>query len=124
MAFAQGEDPEKLRKVRRYHSVRIYPDIVTNLRITNQQKKLKYILLRLDMLVAKLDDEEIVKRYMPQIKDKTILFLNKQTTRNFKTKKRRASAKSKLLVIINDVLFKETKQRLVTELLFQKLIVE
>ncbi len=123
-AYALKEDEKKLLKVRHSFSVRIYPDIVTNLRITNQQKKLKVVLLRLDLLVAKPDDEDIIKKYMPQIKDQIILFLNKQTTHNFKTLKKRNSVRDKLFVLINNLLFKEMNQRPVTELIFQNVIVE
>lgn len=123
-AWAFDEEEKKLLKVRHSYSVRIYPDIVTNLRITNQQKKLKYILLRLDMIVEKEEDEDIVQRYMPQIKDKILLFLSKQTTRNFANKKNKDSTRAKMLMIINDLLFKEMKQRLISEVLFQKVIVE
>lgn len=123
-ALAFDEEEKKLLKVRHSHSVRIYPDIVTNLRITNQQNKLKYVFLRMDMIVEKAEDEDIVQMYMPQIKDRVLLFLGKQTASNFTGKRNKNYTQAKLKVVINDVLFKEIKQRLVTEIIFQKVIVE
>lgn len=123
-ASAFTEDEKKLLKARHSFSIRIYPDLLTNLRLRNHQTTLKYVLIRLDLITETEKDMEAVTVHLPLLTDTMILFINKQTVQNFSSKKKENSVKDKLLVILNNSLFKEIKQKLITEIIFQNVMVE
>ncbi len=122
---AEFTDKEaKIVKAKKLHAIRIYPDILTNLVTDKDNKKFGYISLRLDLLAIDPKDEEFINTNQALIKDKLILFLNKQTKRNFATSKRKSHVKKKITIVINKALKDESKKPMIKDIIIQKLIIE
>jgi len=119
-----NEEEKKLLKARQTHSVRIYPDIITNLRMSRTKKQLKYIMLKIDLIALTEKDMNTVESYMPLIKDRLLILIHKLSQNNFANQERRASFKSKVKKVVNAALFAEIKKNLVTEVIVQKLTIE
>jgi flagellar basal body-associated protein FliL len=116
------EEEAKVAQARRLPSVRIYPDVLTNL--NSDKLELKYILLRLDLISETSADSNLIRAHMPLVKNQLILFLNKQSKYNFASAKRRLNVKNKMIIILNQVLFPEVNKNLIKQALFHKAMVE
>jgi len=111
-------------KSRKLRAIRIYPDIVTNLRTHADQKKFHYILLRLDLVTISRSDRMFIRKNLPLIKAPLILFLNKQVRANFQTDLDKATIEQRLLLVINNALIPIKRRDVIKEVMIQKIIIE
>ncbi|PSW19329.1 flagellar basal body-associated protein FliL [Photobacterium sanctipauli] len=94
------------------------PDITTN--YTTQGKKLGYLRLQVDLMVADPKLVKEVEHHAPLIRDAIISIIGQQPEARIKSLAGREEIRQACLSKVNELLITETNQKLVTELLFTK----
>ena len=94
------------------------PDLTTNFYTTG--KKLGYLKVRIDLMVA--DDTYIaqLQKHEPLIRDAIIEKIGEQPEEKIKTLSGREELRKELMDYLNSILLAETGQTLLTDLLFTK----
>ncbi|CAH8229243.1 flagellar basal body-associated protein FliL [Vibrio aestuarianus] len=96
------------------------PDLTTN--FFTKGKKLGYIQVRIDVMVANSKDLPIVELHQPLIRDAVIELLGKQTEETIKSLAGREDLRKSLVEQLNAVLLPETGRTVIADLLFTKYI--
>lgn len=96
------------------------PDLTTN--YFTKGKKLGYIQLRIEIMVANSADLPIVEKHQPLIRDTIVELLGKQTEDTIKSLSGREDLRKILVKKLNDLLLAETGRALIADLLFTKYI--
>ncbi|QXO17508.1 MULTISPECIES: flagellar basal body-associated protein FliL [Vibrio] len=96
------------------------PDLTTN--FFTQGKKLGYIQVRIDIMVANSADLPLVERHQPLIRDAVVELLGKQSEDTIKSLAGREDLRKTLVDDLNSVLLPETGRKLIADLLFTKYI--
>ncbi|MEI8672322.1 flagellar basal body-associated protein FliL [Vibrio sp. SA48] len=96
------------------------PDLTTN--FFTKGKKLGYIQVRIDIMVANSKDLPIVELHQPLIRDAVIELLGKQTEETIKSLAGREDLRKSLVEQLNAVLLPETGRTVIADLLFTKYI--
>ncbi|CAH0542679.1 flagellar basal body-associated protein FliL [Vibrio marisflavi] len=111
-AFAEQESAPKLA----YFTLE--PDLTTN--FFTQGKKLGYIQVRIDIMVASTTDLPIIELHQPLIRDAVIELLGKQSEDTIKTLSGREDLRKTLVEHLNEILLPETGRTVIADLLFTK----
>ncbi|MCE7537629.1 flagellar basal body-associated protein FliL [Aliivibrio fischeri] len=96
------------------------PDLTTNFVTTG--KKLGYIQIRVDILVADNRDLPQLERHNPQIRNALVEVLGQQPEQRIKSLAGREKIRKECLTAINELLLAETGKTLAVDLLFTKYI--
>ncbi|WP_063664511.1 flagellar basal body-associated protein FliL [Aliivibrio fischeri] len=96
------------------------PDLTTNFVTTG--KKLGYIQIRVDILVADNRDLPQLERHNPQIRNALVEVLGQQPKQRIKSLAGREEIRKECLTAINELLLAETGKTLAVDLLFTKYI--
>ncbi|WP_063653292.1 flagellar basal body-associated protein FliL [Aliivibrio fischeri] len=96
------------------------PDLTTNFVTTG--KKLGYIQIRVDILVADNRDLPQLERHNPQIRNALVEVLGQQPEQRIKSLAGREEIRKECLAAINELLLAETGKTLAVDLLFTKYI--
>ncbi|MDE1225513.1 flagellar basal body-associated protein FliL [Vibrio aestuarianus] len=96
------------------------PDLTTN--FFTKGKKLGYIQVRIDVMVANSKDLPIVELHQPLIRDAVVELLGKQTEETIKSLAGREDLRKSLVEQLNAVLLPETGRTVIADLLFTKYI--
>ena len=96
------------------------PDLTTNFVTTG--KKLGYIQIRVDILVADNRDLPQLERHNPQIRNALVEVLGQQPEQRIKSLAGREEIRKECLTAINELLLAETGKTLAVDLLFTKYI--
>ncbi|MEJ2764432.1 flagellar basal body-associated protein FliL [Photobacterium sp. MCCC 1A19761] len=94
------------------------PDITTN--YVTQGKKLGYLRLQVDLMVADPSLIKDVEHHAPLIRDAIINIIGEQPEARIKSLAGREEIRQACLHKVNELLIMETRQRILTELLFTK----
>ncbi|MDR9827366.1 flagellar basal body-associated protein FliL [Vibrio sp.] len=94
------------------------PDLTTNFHTSG--KKLGYIQVRIDVMVANQSDLPIIEQHQPLIRDAIIEMLGKQSEDTIKSLAGREDLRKSLVARINDTLLPETGRTVIADLLFTK----
>ncbi|WP_120513686.1 flagellar basal body-associated protein FliL [Photobacterium salinisoli] len=105
-------------KTPEYSYFTLTPDITTN--YITQGKKLGYLRLQVDLMVADPDYIPLVEHHAPLIRDAIIQIIGEQPEVKIKSLAGREAIRQQCLDKVNDLLIAETNQKLLTELLFTK----
>ncbi|MEZ8259857.1 flagellar basal body-associated protein FliL [Vibrio cyclitrophicus] len=111
-SFAEEESGPKLA----YFTLE--PDLTTN--FYTKGKKLGYIQVRLDIMVANSDDLAAIEHHQPLIRDAVIELLGKQNEETIKSLSGREDLRKSLVEHLNKILLPETGKTLIADLLFTK----
>lgn len=96
------------------------PELITNFYTTG--KKLGYIRVRIDIMVANSLDLPLIDRHQPLIRDAIIEILGKQSEDTIKSLAGREDLRKKLVEELNNILLPEVGRRLIADLFFTKYI--
>lgn len=96
------------------------PDLTTNFVTTG--KKLGYIQIRVDILVADNRDLPQLERHNPQIRNALVEVLGQQPKQRIKSLAGREEIRKECLTAINELLLAETGKTLAVDLLFTNYI--
>ncbi|MGO1296114.1 MAG: flagellar basal body-associated protein FliL [Vibrio sp.] len=96
----------------------LQPDITTN--FYTKGKKLGYIQVRVDVMVASDADLPIVERHQPLIRDTIIELLGAENEDKIKSLSGREDIRKNLVEKINNMLLPETGRKVIVDLLFTK----
>lgn len=96
------------------------PDLTTN--FYTKGKKLGYIQVRIDIMVANSTDLPLVEHHQPLIRDAVVELLGRQTEDTIKSLAGREDLRKTLVEQLNNTLLPETGRRLIADLLFTKYI--
>ena len=94
------------------------PDLTTN--FYTKGKKLGYIQVRLDIMVANSNDLAAIEHHQPLIRDAAIELLGKQNQETIKSLSGREDLRKTLVEHLNKILLIETGKTLIADLLFTK----
>lgn len=94
------------------------PDLTTN--FYTKGKKLGYIQVRLDIMVANNKDLATIEHHQPLIRDAVIELLGKQNEETIKSLSGREDLRKTLVEHLNKILLPETGKTLIADLLFTK----
>ncbi len=111
-SFAEEESEPKLA----YFTLE--PDLTTN--FYTKGKKLGYIQVRLDIMVANSKDLATIEHHQPLIRDVVIELLGKQNEETIKSLSGREDLRKTLVEHLNKILLPETGKTLIADLLFTK----
>ena len=111
-SFAEEESEPKLA----YFTLE--PDLPTN--FYTKGKKLGYIQVRLDIMVANNKDLATIEHHQPLIRDAVIELLGKQNEETIKSLSGREDLRKTLVEHLNKILLPETGKTLIADLLFTK----
>ncbi|MFM2640928.1 flagellar basal body-associated protein FliL [Vibrio chagasii] len=111
-SFAEEESEPKLA----YFTLE--PDLTTN--FYTKGKKLGYIQVRLDIMVANSKDLATIEHHQPLIRDAVIELLGKQNEETIKSLSGREDLRKTLVEHLNKILLPETGKTLIADLLFTK----
>ncbi|MBF9001929.1 MULTISPECIES: flagellar basal body-associated protein FliL [Vibrio] len=111
-ASAEQEQPPKLA----YFTLE--PDLTTN--FYTKGKKLGYIQVRIDIMVANEADLPIVEKHQPLIRDAVVELLGEQSADTIKSLSGREDLRKTLVEKLNNILLPETGRRIIADLLFTK----
>jgi flagellar FliL protein len=111
-SFAEEESAAKLA----YFTLE--PDLTTN--FYTKGKKLGYIQVRLDIMVANSKDLATIEHHQPLIRDAVIELLGKQNEETIKSLSGREDLRKTLVEHLNKILLPETGKTLIADLLFTK----
>ena len=96
------------------------PDLTTN--FVTKGKKLGYIQVRVDILVADNSELPSLEHHNPQIRNALVEVLGQQPEQRIKSLAGREEIRKECLTAINEVLLTETGKTLAVDLLFTKYI--
>ena len=96
------------------------PDLTTNFVTTG--KKLGYIQIRVDILVANNSELPNLEYNNPQIRNALVEVLGQQPEQRIKSLSGREEIRKECLTVINEILLAETGKTLAVDLLFTKYI--
>ncbi|MDN3615498.1 flagellar basal body-associated protein FliL [Vibrio gallaecicus] len=94
------------------------PDLTTNFH--TKGKKLGYIQVRIDIMVANSIDLELIELHQPLIRDAVIELLGKQSEDTIKSLSGREDLRKTLVNHLNKILLPETGKTVIADLLFTK----
>ncbi|MCG9685081.1 flagellar basal body-associated protein FliL [Vibrio sp. Isolate23] len=94
------------------------PDLTTN--FYTQGKKLGYIQVRIDIMVANESDLAIIELHQPLIRDAVIELLGKQSSDTITSLAGREDLRKNLVEQLNSILLPETGRTIIADLLFTK----
>ncbi|UTV27845.1 flagellar basal body-associated protein FliL [Photobacterium atrarenae] len=94
------------------------PDITTN--YVTQGKKLGYLRLQVDLMVADPSLIKEIEHHAPLIRDAIINIIGEQPEARIKSLAGREEIRQACFNKVNELLIMETRQRILTELLFTK----
>lgn len=122
------EDPKQTpQQVITYHQLK--PDITTNLDIslpikrTNEDSQLYTLTVRVNLMTDSEQDAKAIVENEALLKDKVILFINKQSMESLKTRRQKMQFKRTLKNILNEALLAELKRPdIIKKLLFTQMI--
>ncbi|EEX95488.1 flagellar basal body-associated protein FliL-like protein [Vibrio orientalis CIP 102891 = ATCC 33934] len=110
--FAEEESTPKLA----YFTLE--PDLTTN--FYTKGKKLGYIQVRIDIMVASEADLKIIELHQPLIRDAVIELLGKQSEDTITSLAGREDLRKTLVSQLNETLLPETGKTIIADLLFTK----
>ncbi|MEZ9060006.1 MULTISPECIES: flagellar basal body-associated protein FliL [Vibrio] len=94
------------------------PDLTTN--FYTKGKKLGYIQVRIDIMVANSTDLPAIELHQPLIRDAVIELLGKQNEETIKSLSGREDLRKTLVDRLNEILLPETGKTIIADLLFTK----
>ncbi|NVD08156.1 flagellar basal body-associated protein FliL [Vibrio sp. JPW-9-11-11] len=94
------------------------PDLTTN--FYTKGKKLGYIQVRIDIMVASQADLSVIERHQPLIRDAVVELLGKQTEETITSLAGREDLRKTLVEQLNATLLPETGKTIIADLLFTK----
>ena len=94
------------------------PDLTTNFYTSG--KKLGYIKVRIDIMVANAKDLPTVELHQPLIRNAVIELLGKQSEDTIKSLAGREDLRKKLVKQLNEILLQETGRTIIADLFFTK----
>ncbi|MGD8113020.1 flagellar basal body-associated protein FliL [Vibrio sp. TRT 21S02] len=94
------------------------PDLTTNFH--TKGKKLGYIQVRIDIMVASAADLPIIELHQPLIRDAVIELLGQQSEDTIKSLSGREDLRKTLVEQLNSALLPETGRTIIADLLFTK----
>jgi len=94
------------------------PDLTTN--FYTKGKKLGYIQVRIDIMVASEADLQIIELHQPLIRDAVIELLGKQSEDTITSLAGREDLRKTLVSQLNETLLPETGKTIIADLLFTK----
>lgn len=94
------------------------PDLTTN--FFTKGKKLGYIQVRIDIMVADSTDLAVIELHQPLIRDAVIELLGKQGEDTIKSLAGREDLRKTLVDHLNQILLPETGKTIIADLLFTK----
>ena len=109
---------ESAAAVPQYTYYTLEPDITTN--YVTQGKRLGYLRLQVDLMVADPDLIRQLEHHAPLIRDAIITIIGQQSEARIKSLAGREEIRQLCLNKVNELLIAETKQKILTELLFTK----
>ncbi|MFM2588295.1 flagellar basal body-associated protein FliL [Vibrio sp. TBV020] len=110
--FAEEESVPKLA----YFTLE--PDLTTN--FYTKGKKLGYIQVRIDIMVASEADLQVIELHQPLIRDAVIELLGKQSEDTITSLAGREDLRKTLVTQLNETLLPETGKTIIADLLFTK----
>lgn len=110
--FAQEESAPKLA----YFTLE--PDLTTN--FYTKGKKLGYIQVRIDIMVASEADLKVIEQHQPLIRDAVVELLGKQSEDTITSLAGREDLRKTLVNQLNETLLPETGKTIIADLLFTK----
>lgn len=113
-AFAE----EEAEITPQYSYYTLEPDITTN--YVTQGKKIGYLRLQVDLMVADPANIKEVEHHAPLIRDAIISIIGQQPEAKIKSLAGREAIRQACLNRVNELLIMETNKKLLTELLFTK----
>ncbi len=96
------------------------PDLTTNFHTTG--KKLGYIQVRIDIMVADQADLAAIEHHQPLVRDTVVEMLGQQSKDTIESLAGREEIRKKLVTKLNEILLPETGKAIVADLLFTKYI--
>ncbi|MBD1559370.1 flagellar basal body-associated protein FliL [Vibrio sp. S9_S30] len=96
----------------------LQPDLTTNFYTSG--KKLGYLQVRIDIMVADTTFVPVLEQHTPLIRDAVIDFLGKQGEDKVKSLSGREDLRKELMGRLNEILLPETGKTVVSDLLFTK----
>lgn len=96
------------------------PDLTTN--VYTKGKKLAYLQVRVDLMVADSSYVVELERHEPLIRDTIVAYIGEQTEAQVKTLAGREELRKQLKENLNNLLVAETGKTLITDLLFTKFL--
>ncbi|CAH0527329.1 flagellar basal body-associated protein FliL [Vibrio hippocampi] len=96
------------------------PDLTTN--FYTEGKKLGYVQVRIDIMVADSSYLAVVEHHQPLIRDAVIEHLGRQNAEVIKSLAGREATRRHLVETLNNLLLTETGKSVITDLLFTKYI--
>lgn len=115
-SFASAEEAAMAMPQYTYYTLE--PDITTN--YVTQGKKLGYLRLQVDLMVADPDLIRKLEHHAPLIRDAIINIIGQQSEAKIKSLAGREEIRQDCLHKVNELLIAETNQKILTELLFTK----
>ncbi|MFY2510332.1 flagellar basal body-associated protein FliL [Vibrio pectenicida] len=94
------------------------PDLTTN--FYTKGKKLGYIQVRIDIMVANSTDLSVIEQHQPLIRDAVIELLGKQSADTITSLAGREDLRKTLVERLNAILLPETGRTVIADLLFTK----
>ncbi|MCW8329533.1 flagellar basal body-associated protein FliL [Photobacterium sp. SDRW27] len=114
--YAAAEDAAMATPQYTYYTLE--PDITTN--YVTQGKRIGYLRLQVDLMVADPDLIQQVEHHAPLIRDAIINIIGQQPEARIKSLAGREEVRQLCLNKVNELLIAETNQKILTELLFTK----
>ncbi|RTZ13798.1 flagellar basal body-associated protein FliL [Vibrio aquaticus] len=111
-ALAEDESAPKLA----YFTLE--PDLTTN--FFTKGKKLGYIQVRIDIMVASEADLKVIEQHQPLIRDAVIELLGRQSEETITSLAGREDLRKTLVSQLNETLLPETGKTIIADLLFTK----
>ncbi|GLQ74653.1 flagellar basal body-associated protein FliL [Vibrio penaeicida] len=96
----------------------LQPDLTTNFHTSG--KKLGYLQVRIDIMVADATFVPLLEQHTPLIRDAVIDLLGKQGEDKVKSLSGREDLRKELMAHLNEILLPETGKTVVSDLLFTK----
>ncbi|MDP2573061.1 flagellar basal body-associated protein FliL [Vibrio penaeicida] len=96
----------------------LQPDLTTNFHTSG--KKLGYLQVRIDIMVADATFVPLLEQHTPLIRDAVIDLLGKQSEDKVKSLSGREDLRKELMAHLNEILLPETGKTVVADLLFTK----
>lgn len=111
-AYAQEDAPTD----QNYTYVSLKPNLITH--FASESSQLGYITVDVDLMVNGEEGENIVKQHEPLIRDVILETLNQESESRIKSAMGKEAIRQALLKKLNQALYAETGENVITDLLF------
>ncbi|WP_413700404.1 flagellar basal body-associated FliL family protein [Psychromonas sp. KJ10-10] len=101
-----------------YRYFQLEPDIITN--YIKPGKRIGFVRITVELMVKSAGEYDLIDKHEPLIRDKIITILGQQNEKIIKSTADRDSIRQRCLEEVNNLLFTETGEKPLTDLLFTK----